>query len=328
MKIVIPGGSGHLGTLLARAFYPQHEVVVLSRHRALRPWPTVAWDGVNLGSWTGEIDGADVVINLAGRSVDCRYSAAHRREIVESRVQSTRVVGEAIANAQNPPHVWLQASTATIYAHRFDAANDEEHGIIGGSEPDVPRHWDFSIDVARQWERAVDEAKTPRTRKVKLRSAIVMTPDAGTPFAIFLNLVRFGLGGKAGNGRQFVSWVHHDDFVHAIRFLIDQRFLDGVVNIAAPNPLPNADFMKAIRNAWGMPFGLPAQRHLLELAAFVHRTETELLLKSRRVIAGRLMQSGFQFQHLNWPDAAIELCDEWRALHGRPSGAPRTQPTW
>lgn len=328
MKIVIPGGSGHLGTLLARAFYPQHEVVVLSRRHAFRPWRTVAWDGVTVGPWAGEIDGADVVINLAGRSVDCRYSAANRRGILSSRVQSTRVVGEAIAGVRNPPHVWLQAGTATIYAHRYDGANDEDHGILGGSEENVPRDWDFSIDVATQWERAIDEAKTPRTRKVKLRSAVVMTPDAGTPFDIFLRLVRLGLGGKAGDGRQFVSWVHHDDFIRALRFLIDQRFISGFVNIAAPNPLPNADFMKAIRDAWGIPFGIGAGRHLLEVAAFLIRTETELLLKSRRVIPGRLMQNGFQFLHPNWPDAARELCEEWRALHGRPNAAPRAEPTW
>jgi uncharacterized protein (TIGR01777 family) len=324
MKIVIPGGSGHLGTLLARAFYPQHEVVVLSRHRALRPWRTVAWDGVNLGSWSGEIDGADVVINLAGRHVNCRYTDANRREILDSRVLSTRVIGEAIAAVQNPPHVWLQASTATVYPHRSDVASDEETPI----DDDVPAAWRFSIDVGRQWERALDEAKTPRTRKVKLRSAVVMTPDAGTPFDIFLRLVRFGLGGKAGDGKQFVSWVHHDDFVRAIRFLIDQRFIAGVVNIAAPNPLPNADFMKAIRKAWGVPFGIPAGRHLLEVVAFLIRSEPELLLKSRRAISGVLTRNGFRFQHPNWPEAAIELCDEWRALHGRPSGAPRAQPTW
>jgi uncharacterized protein (TIGR01777 family) len=324
MKIVIPGGSGHLGTLLARAFYPQHEVVVLSRNRALRPWRTVAWDGVNLGSWAGEIDGADVVINLAGRNVNCRYTEANKREILDSRVQSTRVVGEAIAMAQNPPHVWLQASTATVYPHRSDVANDEETPI----DDDVPAAWRFSIEVGRQWERALDDARTPRTRKVAMRSAVVMTPDAGSAFDIFLRMVRFGLGGKAGDGQQFVSWVHHDDFIRAIRFLIDQRFIAGVVNIAAPNPLPNADFMKAIRKAWGMPFGIPAGRHLLEVAAFLIRTEPELLLKSRRVVSGVLTRNGFRFQHPNWPEAAIELCDEWRALHGRPSGAPRAQPTW
>src|SRR5438270_1122179 len=324
MKIVIPGGSGHLGALLARAFYPQHEVVVLSRHRAMRPWRTVWWDGVNLNSWAGEIDGADVVINLAGRSVDCRYTEANKREILDSRVSSARVVGEAIAAAQNPPLLWLQASTATLYPHRYDAANDEETAV----REDGPPTWRFSIDVGRQWELALDEARTPRTRKVKMRSAIVMTPDAGTPFSIFLELVRFGLGGKAGDGRQFVSWVHHDDFVRAIRFLIEQRFIDVVVNIAAPNPLPNAGFMKAIRKAWGIAFGVPAERHLLEVAAFVLRTEPELLLKSRRVVSGVLTRNGFRFQHPNWPEAAIELCEEWRALHGRPSAAPRAQPTW
>ena len=324
MKIVIPGGSGHLGTLLARAFYPQHEVVVLSRHRALRPWRTVAWDGVNLGSWAGEIDGADVVINLAGRHVNCRYTEANRRAILDSRVLSTRIVGDAIAAAQNPPHLWLQASTATVYPHHSDAASDEATPI----DDDVPPAWRFSIDVGRQWERALDDAKTPRTRKVKLRSAVVMTPDAGTPFDIFLRLVRFGLGGKAGDGRQFVSWVHHDDFIRAVRFLIDQRFIAGVVNIAAPNPLPNADFMKAIRKAWGVPFGIPTGRHLLEVVAFLIRSEPELLLKSRRAVSRVLTRNGFRFQHPNWPEAAIELCDEWRALHGRPSGAPRTQPTW
>jgi uncharacterized protein (TIGR01777 family) len=324
MKIVIPGGSGHLGTLLARTFYPQHEVVVLSRHRALRPWRTVAWDGVNLGSWAGEIDGADVVINLAGRNVNCRYTETNKREILDSRVQSTRVVGEAIAMAQNPPHVWLQASTATVYPHRSDVANDEQTPI----DDDVPAAWRFSIEVGRQWERALDDARTPRTRKVAMRSAVVMTPDAGSAFDIFLRMVRFGLGGKAGDGQQFVSWVHHDDFIPAIRFLIDQRFIAGVVNIAAPNPLPNADFMKAIRKAWGMPFGIPAGRHLLEVAAFLICTEPELLLKSRRVVSGVLTRNGFRFRHPNWPEAAIELCDEWRALHGRPSGAPRAQPTW
>ena len=155
-----------------------------------------------------------------------------------------------------------------------------------------------------------------------------MSPDSGTPFDVFLRLVRSGLGGKAGDGRQFVSWVHHDDFIRAIRFLIDQRFVSGAVNIAAPNPLPNADFMKAFRDAWGISFGLDAGRRLLEVGAFLHRTETELLLKSRRVVPGRLLQNGFLFRHPSWPDAARTLCQEWRAQHGRPAPAPHAEPTW
>jgi len=328
MKIVISGGSGHLGTLLARAFHHEHEVVVLSRSQRVTPWRTVLWDGATQGPWVGEIDGSDVVINLAGRSVNCRYGARNREEILFSRVASTRALGEAIGSVANPPHLWLQASTATTYAHRYDEANDEERGIVGCTPGSVPWTWCFSHDVARLWERAADEARTPRTRKVKMRTAIVMSPGAGTPFDILLNLVRLGLGGKAGDGRQFVSWIHHDDFVRAIRFLIEKRFVSGVVNIAAPNPLPNAEFMKAIRDAWGIPFGIGAGKRLLEIAAFVHRTETELLLKSRRVIPGRLAQHGFFFRYPSWPEAARALCEEWRALRGRPAAAPRAQPTW
>jgi uncharacterized protein (TIGR01777 family) len=328
MKIVIPGGSGHLGTLLARAFHDQHEVVVLSRRQRVRPWRTVTWDGRRQGDWVGEIDGADVVINLAGRSVNCRYGEAHRSEILFSRLESTRALGEAIARVQNPPHLWLQASTATIYAHRYDDANDEERGIVGCANQDVPWTWCFSHDVANLWEKALDEARTPRTRKVKMRTAMVMSPESGSPFDIFLRLTRLGLGGPHGDGRQFVSWIHHDDFVRAVRFLIEKRFVSGAINIAAPNPLPNAEFMKAIREAWGIPFGIGGGRRLLEIAAFVHRTETELLLKSRRVVPARLVQHGFIFRHPQWPEAARQLCDEWRALRGRPAAAPRPQPTW
>jgi uncharacterized protein (TIGR01777 family) len=304
-KIVIAGGTGHLGTLLSEAFHEaDDEVVVLSRHCRDHPaWRWAPWDQL-----ATEVDGADVVINLAGRSVDCRYSAKHRREIMESRVESTRHVGEAIGRAANPPHTWLQASTATIYANRYDAANDENTGILGVDEPDVPPEWHFSIDVARAWETALDEAKTPRTRKVKMRTAIVMSAGYGGPFDIYLRLVRLGLGGSHAGGRQFMSWIHQNDFVRAVRWLIDHRFTDGIINIAAPNPLPNADFLRALRSAWGAPFGLPAAKWMLEIGALVHRTETELLLKSRRVVPARLLQSGFQFEFPTWPRAARDLC--------------------
>ena len=164
MTIVIPGGSGQVGTVLARAFRSAgHDVVVLSRHPETRPWRVVVWDGAMPGNWTHEIDGSDVVINLAGRSVNCRYNAANRKQMIDSRVQSTRVVGQAIANARRPPRVWLQASTATIYAHRYDAANDEATGVLGGTEPDVPEPWNFSIDVATKWEGEFDSEPISQT---------------------------------------------------------------------------------------------------------------------------------------------------------------------
>jgi uncharacterized protein (TIGR01777 family) len=312
MKIIIPGGSGQVGVMVARAFVADgHDVVVLSRRPTPAPWRVVAWDAKTLGSWLAEIDGADVVINLTGRSVNCRYNAANRREIMASRVDSTRVVGRAIERADRPPRVWLQASTATIYAHRYDAPNDELTGIIGGSNPDEPAAWRFSIEVATAWERAANEAATPNTRKVLLRSAMTMSPDRGGVFDALLGLVRRGLGGTSGDGRQFVSWVHERDLVRAIYWLIE-RDLQGPVNIASPNPIPNASFMRDLRSAWGTRLGLPANRWMLAIGAFLMRTETELVLKSRRVVPTRLLESGFTFEFPTWPEAATDLCHRWR----------------
>ncbi len=286
---------------------------MLSRALQRAPWRVAAWDAARLGPWTRELEGADVVVNLAGRSVNCRYTPANRRAIKESRVNSTRVVGEAIAGAARPPRVWLQMSTATIYAHRYDAPNDEATGILGGAEPGAPDTWRFSIDVATSWERALDAAATPRTRKVALRAAVVMSPDRGGVFDLLLRLVRFGLGGQAGHGRQYVSWIHDRDFVRAVYWLIEHDKVDDAVNLAAPHPLPNADFMRALREAWGMRLGLPASAWMLEVGTWLLRSETELVLKSRRVVPGRLVQQGFAFEFPIWAEAARDLCRRWRA---------------
>jgi len=315
MKIVIPGGTGQIGLILSRAFSATgDEVVVLSRnptaHSACR---IVQWDGKTHCGWTKELENADVVINLAGRSVNCRYGKENRREIVDSRVDSVRPVRAAIQTAKPPPRVWLQAGTATIYAHRFDEANDEFTGVIGGNEMNAPETWRFSIDVAKAWEAGVKEcAPLPSTRTVIMRSAMTMSPDRGGIFAHLLGLVRLGLGGRAGNGRQFVSWIHEFDFVRAVRFLIDNDDLAGIVNICAPNPLPNSEFMRELRRAWGIKIGLPASSLMLEIGAFFMRTETELILKSRRVVPTRLLKHGFEFRFPNWSHAAEELCARYR----------------
>jgi uncharacterized protein len=309
MKIVIPGGSGQVGTILARAFQKdRHDVVILSRRPEARPWRVIAWDGATLGNWQHQIDGCDVVINLTGRSVNCRYTAANREEILQSRVLSTRVVGQAIAAAASKPRVWLQASTATIYSHRYDCPNDEHSGILGGDEPTAPSSWRFSIDVARAWERAFDEAVTEGTRKVALRSAMTLSPDPGGVFDTLVGLTRHGLGGSAGDGRQFMSWIHYEDFIAAVRWLIERDDIDGAVNVAAPNPLPNAEFMRILREARGVAFGLPAAEWMLEIGAIFMRTETELILKSRRVVPARLLEHGFTFRYPDWRGAAGELC--------------------
>jgi uncharacterized protein len=313
MKVIIPGGSGQVGTILARAFHQTgHEVVILSRRVTKAAWRVMEWDAQTLGDWITEIEGADVVINLAGHNVNCRYNAENRRLIKESRVKSTGVVGDAIARASRPPRVWLQASTATIYAHRYDAPNDEATGILGGSEPSAPDTWRFSIDVASAWETAFNASATPDTRKVLLRSAITMSPDRGGAFDTLLTLVRYGLGGGAGDGRQFVSWIHDQDFVRAIYWLIEHDELEGAINLAAPNPALNSEFMSALRSAWGISFGLSATELMLEVGAFFLRTESELILKSRRVTPGRLIQSKFIFQFPTWAEAAQDLCNRWR----------------
>ncbi|MFG3555829.1 DUF1731 domain-containing protein [Micromonospora sp. NPDC047557] len=317
MKIVIPGGTGQVGAILDRALTAQgHDVVLLTR--SPRGARQVRWDGATLGDWARQINGSDVVINLAGRSVNCRYTPENLDAMMRSRVESARVVGEAIAAADRPPRVWMQMSTATIYAHRFDAANDERDGVLGGGEHGVPGYWSYSVRIAQNWEAAQERAVTPHTRKVALRSALVMSPDRGGVFDVLSWLARLGLGGSVAGGGQYVSWIHDQDFVRAVCFLIDRGDIAGPVNLAAPGAVPQREFMRALRSAWRMPVGLPATRLMAEIGAFVLRSDTELLLKSRRVAPGRLSAAGFTFDHPGWPDAAVDLA--LRRRHAGPVG--------
>ena len=313
MKIVLPGGSGQVGRILARHFHAQgHDVAVLSRRPQPAPWRVVPWDGLTPGPWIAELEAADICINLAGRSVNCRYTPTNRRAIHDSRILSTRLLAGLIGSLSRPPSVWINAGTATIYRHARDRAMDEREGELGGSEPGAPDTWKFSIDVARAWEDAFFAAATPRTRKLVIRSAMTFSADRGGVFDVFSTLVRRGLGGAQGDGSQFVSWIHEADFVRAIDFLIAAENWEGVVNLAAPHPLPNRDFMRALRQAWGIRVGLPAPAWAIEIGALFLRTESELVLKSRRVVPGRLLENGFHFLFPEWPEAARDLVARWR----------------
>lgn len=317
MKIVIAGGTGHLGSALALERHERgDQVVVLSRQPVPSSWPVVGWDGRSEGAWEREVDGADVVVNLAGRSVNCRYTTANCGAILASRVDPTVAIAAAIGRAANPPPVWLQASTATIYAQRFDGDNDEQ-GPLGGAEPGVPPSWRFSTAVARAWEAAADPALAPRTRVVHMRSAIALGASPGGIFEVLLGLVRHGLGGAAGSGRQYMSWIHERDWLAAVDRLIADESLRGPVNLAAPQPIPYAAFMRALREAWGMPIGLPAPGPILALGTRLMGTESELVLKSRRVIPGVLLARGFAFAFPEWPAAARGLCAQVRAAQPR-----------
>jgi len=313
MKIVIPGGSGQVGHILARHFHALgHSVTVFSRTPQTAPWHVILWDGVTHGNWIQKLDLSDVCINLAGRSVNCRYTPANRLAILESRICATRLLNEVVASLNHPPRIWLNASTATIYRHSLDRTMDEKDGELGGNEAGAPDTWNFSIDVAKAWEEAFFSTATPLTRKVALRSAMTFSPDRGGVFDVMSTLVRRGLGGRQGSGDQYVSWIHEADFVRAVDLLIARQEFTGVVNLASPNPLPNRDFMRGLREAWGVPFGLPVQGWSVEIGAFLMRTESELILKSRRVVPGRLLDAGFQFLFPEWPAAARELASRWR----------------
>jgi uncharacterized protein (TIGR01777 family) len=309
-KIIIAGGSGFLGRTLAAWFAPQgHEVVILTRY----PSPTcphgreVGWDGRTLGPWTSELANATTLINLAGVSVDCRYTTKNRQLIMDSRIHSTRILGVALAHSPTPPRVWLNASTATIYKHTYDRPMDENGEIAATPEAKDA----FSIEVATAWENEFNAAKTPHTRKVTLRTAMVLGDGPNSVFPVMRRMIRLGLGGQMSHGRQYMSWIHEVDFCRAIEWLIAHENFRGIVNLAAPNPLPNTEMMRLFREVCGAPFGLPATAWMLELGAFFLRTETELIIKSRRVVPGRLLREGFEFK---FKDVRIALEDLERTV--------------
>lgn len=299
--VVIFGANGFLGRYLCRYFIGQgREVVAVARHRegVVPEAMFLEWDGRTLGPWALALESAGLVVNLAGRSVNCRYHEANRREILQSRVDSTRVIGEAIAACREAPEVWMNASTATWYRHAEDAPQDEWRGEPGEG---------FSVAVARQWEEAFFAAAVPgRTRKVALRTGMVLAAEPGTVFEVLAGLVTGGLGGAMAGGRQRVSWIHMDDFLGAIEFLEHQPFAEGVFNLCAPEAPPNREWMRAFREVLAMPLGLPAPRWTLELGARLMRTEVELVAKSRWVEPRRLVELGFRWR---WPELRPALND-------------------
>ena len=292
-QLVILGGTGFLGRVLQDRLATKYDVTVIGRKTS--PYH---WDARTQGAWTEVIDGAFAVINLTGRTVDCRYNETNRRQILQSRVESTRAVGEAIAAATNPPRVWLNASSATTYPDSLDQDRTEDSKLD-------PKG--FSEGVCRQWEAELMAADIPNTRRVAMRITIAFGPERGGAADILYKLVRLGLGGWQGPGCQMVSWIHTDDFARAVEWLLEHEDLSGPVNMAAPNPLSNREFMRLFRQAAKVPIGLPCPTPILAVGAIFLRTEPELILKSRRVVPARLLESGFEFQHPTWGAAIADI---------------------
>ncbi|MBS1815861.1 MAG: TIGR01777 family oxidoreductase [Acidobacteria bacterium] len=313
MKIVLPGGSGQVGTVLARHFHQRGDkVVVLSRKAEQRLWRVVPWDGCTPGAWMQEIDGADVVVNLTGSTINTRYTPANRKLILNTRLDSTRVVGEAIRSATRKPKLWMNASAAGIYPHARGESFDEFTTRTGADDLSTPETWRFAADVCKQWEEVFTAEDVPGTRKIALRTTLLLNPNKGSVFDVLIGLVRKGLGGHQGDGRQCISWMHDADYVRAIDLLIDDESIAGPVNLCAPAATSNAEFMRELRRAAGIGIGLPAPEIAIKISAIFMRTEPWLVLKSVNTRPGVLQTAGFDFQYTDFGSAARNLVRRWK----------------
>jgi len=298
-KLIITAGTGFLGQVLVNHFKDKfEEIVILTRgnSKTIDGIKYVNWNARTFSGWENELENATVLINLAGKSVDCRYTKENKKEILLSRIESTKILNKAVLNCKNPPKHWLNSSTSTIYRFSLDKQMDEINGEIGN---------DFSINVALSWEKAFFKTETPHTLKTALRTSIVLGKNGGA-FIPLKTLARTGFGGKQGKGNQFVSWIHEEDFANSVDFII-QKEITGVINVVSPEPIRNSDFMQKLRKAVGFPFGIPVNIFLLKIGSFLIRTEAELVLKSRNVIPKRLLENGFKFKFENVDEAFKNL---------------------
>jgi len=310
-KIVIAGGTGFIGEALIAHFSTNNEVVVLTR--GLKNVQTnsyntnaylnkkdnvryVIWNATTQGPWVKELEGTHILINLCGKSVNCRYTEKNKKEIFDSRTQPTITLGEAIHTLVTPPKLWINAASATIYRHATDGPQDEYNGEIKN---------DFSVQVCKLWEKSFFDCRTPFTRKVALRMAVTL--GRGGVMIPYFNLLKFGLGGRQGSGKQMYSWVHIEDTCRIIDWMYEQKEMEGVYNCCSPNSVNNETFMATLRKVTHQTFGLPAYEWMLKIGARLIGTETELLLKSRWVLPTKLLRNGYSFLYADIEDAFTEI---------------------
>jgi uncharacterized protein (TIGR01777 family) len=304
-KIIIAGGTGFLGQAIIDKFKPiTTEIIVLTRN----PKPTegnvqeVFWDAKTLGKWAENLEDSDALINLTGRSINCRHNEKNRKEIVESRVNSTTLLGKAIEQLKQAPKVWINASAANLYKDKNNVPNDESNTEYGS---------EFMDEVSIKWENAVNASTTPHTRKVIMRITLILGNGGGV-FPVLKNLTKKGLGGKAGSGLQYMSSMHEEDFVNAIEWFISNENLSGIFNMASPEPITNKEFMKLLQKKLKIPFGLSSPTFAIKIGAFFMQTEPGLVLKSVKVVPKKLLDSGFSFKYPTTAAAIDNLIEKQR----------------
>ena len=299
-KIIIAGGTGFLGSSLRNKYSKEDtEIVILSRRSFSQKEGNISyvhWDAKTLGDWTSHLEGSTAIINLVGKSVNCRYTEENKKELIASRVDATAIIGKAISKSENPPKVWINAGSAAIFG---------DAGLVVKNENSTPGVG-FSPQICKEWEQAFYETETPKTRKVFLRIGLVLQRGGGI-LKPFLNLARFGLGGKIGTGEQYMSWIHEEDFANIIDWVIQEKSIEGILHCASPYPVTNKEFMKSMRSAVSMPFGLPNPGFLIRLGAVFIGTEPELVLSGRRVVSKILAENNFKFKYPHLADAVHQL---------------------
>jgi uncharacterized protein (TIGR01777 family) len=298
-KIIIAGGTGFLGTCLRNIYNNTDvEIIILSRKLVQNQGNVtyVQWDAKTLGNWTSHLEGSTAIINLVGKSVNCRYTEKNKKEIIASRVDATSIIGKAITTCKNPPKVWINAGSAAIFGDSGSAIKDEDSPVGSG----------FSPQICKEWEKAFNDAETPNTRKVFLRMGLVLQQGGGI-LKPFMNLARFGLGGKIGTGNQYMTWIHEEDFTNVIDWIIQEKSIQGILHCSSPNPVTNKDFMKAMRSAVSKSFGFPNPAFLIRMGAIFIGTEAELVLSGRRVVSRILEENNFEFKFPHLTDAVQQI---------------------
>ena len=314
-KIIIAGGTGFIGEELSKYFGKENDIIILSRkinHTKtnrnnysviskddLQYIQYLQWDGKTIGEWGKSFEDADIIINLAGKTVNCRYNEKNKQEIFDSRTNATKIIGEAIRNCTIPPKLWINASSATIYRHAEDRPQDEYTGEFLN---------DFSVQVCQLWEKTFYEQRTPFTRKIALRMAITL--GAGGVMIPYFNLLKFGLGGYQGSGKQMYSWVHIEDTCRLIEWIYEHKEMEGIYNCSSPHPVSNKNFMDTLRRITNTKLGLPAYKWMMKFGAALIGTEAELVLKSRWVVPTKILETGFTFKYPLLEEALKEIINK------------------